>query len=361
MRIEEIWWKRLTNPSNVAEDIAYSVLDGKSAFVLYKNEIAWKDELIQNIVENIEKDSPNMKTTIDVPESHSEPNEYILRKYCGDDEERSKYWPSAENTVAKFLARNPRAVLNRSNVILDMVYSKTPEKWIDFAEEYHSYFDEYDEQHGALVLFIKDGDGHIKEYLKEKECRCEIIDYDANINDFDMLMLCMTILSEQNCSIQQKQYIAETASALAGDNVMIAGKLAEYKGSLPVNTLNIAKKIFRENNIPCDDIETRVKKSLWKAQVKILFPIIEQFRSGFISENPDRLKGCSLKAYKTSNIFELEIGQLYHLCMNNDILTKKELKFLEKVKDARNSIAHLDVVAYNDVISLMDKCTQYME
>jgi len=137
-----------------AEDITYSVLDGKSAFVLYKNEIAWKDELIQNIVENIEKDSPNMKTTIDVPESHSEPNEYILRKYCGDDEERSKYWPSAENTVAKFLARNPRAVLNRSNVILDMVYSKTPEKWIDFAEEYHSYFDEYDEQHGALVLFI---------------------------------------------------------------------------------------------------------------------------------------------------------------------------------------------------------------
>ena len=103
MRIEEIWWKRLTNPSNFAEDITYSVLDGKSAFVLYKNEIAWKDELIQNIVENIEKDSPNMKTTIDVPESHSEPNEYILRKYCGDDEERSKYWPSAEIRLQNFL------------------------------------------------------------------------------------------------------------------------------------------------------------------------------------------------------------------------------------------------------------------
>ena len=351
MRIEEIWWKRLTNPSNFADDITYSVLDGKSAFVLYKDEIAWKDELIQNIVESIEKDSPNMKTTINVPESYREPDEYILQKYCGDDEERSKYWPSAENTVAKFLAHNPKAVLNKSNVILDMSYSKTPEKWIDFVEEYHSYFDEYDEQHGALVLFIKDSEGHIKEYLKEKECRCEVIDYDANINNFDMLMLCMTILSEQNCSIQQKQYIAETA----------AGKLAEYKGSLPVNTLNIAKKIFKENNIPCDDIETRVKKSLWKAQVKILFPIIEQFRSRFISENLDRFKGYSLNAYKTHSIFELEIGQLYHFCMNNNILMKKELKFLEKVKDARNSIAHLDVVPYNDVMSLMDKCTQYME
>lgn len=361
MRIEEIWWKRLTNPSNFADDITYSVLDGKSAFVLYKDEIAWKDELIQNIVESIEKDSPNMKTTINVPESYREPDEYILQKYCGDDEERSKYWPSAENTVAKFLAHNPKAVLNKSNVILDMSYSKTPEKWIDFVEEYHSYFDEYDEQHGALVLFIKDSEGHIKEYLKEKECRCEVIDYDANINNFDMLMLCMTILSEQNCSIQQKQYIAETAAALAGDNVIIAGKLAEYKGSLPVNTLNIAKKIFKENNIPCDDIETRVKKSLWKAQVKILFPIIEQFRSRFISENLDRFKGYSLNAYKTHSIFELEIGQLYHFCMNNNILMKKELKFLEKVKDARNSIAHLDVVPYNDVMSLMDKCTQYME
>ena len=359
MRIEEIWWKRLTNPSNFAENIIYSVLDGKSVYVLYEKEIAWKKELIQNIVEDIEKDSPNMKTTVNVPENYTEPAEYILQKYCSD-EERSKYWPSAENTVAGFLARNSNAVLNKSNVIMDISDSEMPEEWIDFAEEYHSYFDEY-EEHGAFVFFIKDSDGHIKEYLKEKECRCESIDYDATINNFDMLMLCMTILSEQNCSIQQKQYIAETAAALAGDNIVIAGRLAEYKGSLPVNTLNIAKKIFRENNIPCENIEMRVKKSLWKAQVKILFPIIEQFRSRFIAENADRLKGYPLNPYKTHSIFELEIGQLYHLCMSNNILMKKELQFLEKVRDARNSIAHLDVVAYNDVMSLMDKCIKYTE
>ena len=58
MRIEEIWWKRLTNPSNFAENIIYSVLDGKSVYVLYEKEIAWKKELIQNIVEYIEKTVP---------------------------------------------------------------------------------------------------------------------------------------------------------------------------------------------------------------------------------------------------------------------------------------------------------------
>ena len=32
MRIEEIWWKRLTNPSNFAENIIYSV-----SILTYKN------------------------------------------------------------------------------------------------------------------------------------------------------------------------------------------------------------------------------------------------------------------------------------------------------------------------------------
>ena len=178
--------------------------------------------------------------------------------------------------------------------------------------------------------------------------------YDDSIQDFDMLMLCMTILSEQNCSIQQKQYIAETAAALAEDDVETAGRLAEYKGSLPVNTLNITKKIFREHGISCEDIETRVKKALWKAQVKVLFPIIEQFRSRFISENIDILKKYPLNIYKTHSIFELEIGQLYHLCYSNQILSGKELKVLEKVRNARNSLAHLDVVPYNDVSYLME-------
>ncbi len=352
MRLEEIWWKRLTNPLNFAEDIIYSVLDGKTVFVLYEKEMAWKEELIQDIVENIEKDSPNMKTNFRIPEKYAEPSEYIMTKYCSD-EERNHYWPSAENTVAGFLAKSTKAALNKSNVILDLSSCGEPEKWIDFAEEYHSCFDEYDE-HGVFVFFIRDTEKRIREYIKENECQSECMSYDDSIQDFDMLMLCMTILSEQNCSIQQKQYIAETAAALAEDDVETAGRLAEYKGSLPVNTLNITKKIFREHGISCEDIETRVKKALWKAQVKVLFPIIEQFRSRFISENIDILKKYPLNIYKTHSIFELEIGQLYHLCYSNQILSGKELKVLEKVRNARNSLAHLDVVPYNDVSYLME-------
>lgn len=352
MRLEEIWWKRLTNPSNFAEDIISSVLEGKSVFVLYEKNIAWKEELIQDIVENIEKDSPNMKTNFRIPESYAEPSEYIMAKYCSD-EERNHYWPSAENTVAKFLAKSAKAALNKSNVILDISSCREPEKWVDFAEEYNSCFDEYDE-HGTFVFFIKDTEQRVREYIREKGCQSECLSYDESIHDFDTLMLCMTILSEQNCSIQQKQYIAETAAALAEDDVETAGRLAEYKGSLPVNTLNITKKIFREHGISCEDIETRVKKALWKAQVKVLFPIIEQFRSRFISENLDIFKNRSLSIYKTHSVFELEIGQLYHFCYSNHVLTGRELKVLEKVRNARNSLAHLDIVPYSDVSYLME-------
>ena len=55
MRIEEIWWKHLTNPSGFAESIIDSVLDGMSSAVIYKKDIPWKEDFIQNILFEIEQ------------------------------------------------------------------------------------------------------------------------------------------------------------------------------------------------------------------------------------------------------------------------------------------------------------------
>ena len=66
----------------------------------------------------------------------------------------------------------------------------------------------------------------------------------------------------------------------------------------------------------------------------------------------------NLDSYKANNVFELEVGQLYHLCYSQGIF-KKELGFLEKVRNARNSLAHLEFVPNSDVDILMSKCLSY--
>ena len=349
MRIEEIWWKNLTNPSSFTENIICSILDGKSSAVIYKDEIPWKEDFIQNILFEVERESPNMKTNIHRISEYVEPDEYIMQKYCNR-EERSLYWGPRDHSKAKFLSKSSKSTLNKSNVIIDITNADNTDEWIGFAEEYNSYFSE-EEEHGVFLLLMQD-----TEFSGTDNIRC--FDYSRYIHDFDIFMLCMTILSSQNCSIQKKQYISEIAVSLAGDNVVVAGELAEYKGSLPVNVSRIAEKVFKENGLSCDDIAVQIKTALWKAQVKILFPIIEQFRSRFIEMNYDKLRKYKLDSYKANNVFELEVGQLYHLCYTQGIF-KKELNFLEKVRNARNSLAHLEFVPNSDVDILMSKCLSY--
>ena len=351
MRIEEIWWKHLTNPSGFAESIIDSVLDGMSSAVIYKKDIPWKEDFIQNILFEIERESPNMKTDIHRISGYVEPDEYIMHRYCGE-KERSLYWGPRDHSKAKFLSKSSRSTLNKSNVIIDITDADNTDEWIDFVEEYTSYFSD-EEEHGVFLLLMHDTD-----ISGISNIRC--FDYDKYIHDFDVFMLCMTILASQNCSIQKKQYISEIAVSLAKDNVVVAGQLAEYKGSLPVNISRIAEKVFKENGLSCDDIAVQIKTALWEAQVKILFPIIEQFRSKFIEINYDKLRRYKLDAYKANNVFELEIGQLYHLCYGHGIF-KKELNFLEKVRNARNSLAHLEFVPQGDVDILMSKCLSYPE
>lgn len=349
MRIEEIWWKNLTNPSSFTENIICSILDGKSSAVIYKDDIPWKEDFIQNILFEVERESPNMKTNIHRISEYVEPDEYIMQKYCNR-EERSLYWGPRDHSKAKFLSKSSKSTLNKSNVIIDITNADNTDEWIGFAEEYNSYFSE-EEEHGVFLLLMQD-----TEFSGTDNIRC--FDYSRYIHDFDIFMLCMTILSSQNCSIQKKQYISEIAVSLAGDNVVVAGELAEYKGSLPVNVSRIAEKVFKENGLSCDDIAVQIKTALWKAQVKILFPIIEQFRSKFIEMNYDKLRKYKLDSYKANNVFELEVGQLYHLCYTQGIF-KKELNFLEKVRNARNSLAHLEFVPNSDVDILMSKCLSY--
>ena len=349
MRIEEIWWKNLTNPSGFAKKIICSVLEGRSSAVIYENDIPWKEDFIQNILFEVERESPSMKTNIHRISGYVEPDEYIMQKYCNR-EERSLYWGPRDHSKAKILSKSSKSTLKKSNVVIDLTNAENRDEWTGFVEEYTSYFSD-EEEHGVFLLLMKD-----TEFSGTDNIRC--FNYSRYIHDFDVFMLCMTILSSQNCSIQRKKYISEIAVSLAEDNVVVAGELAEYKGSLPINVSRIAEKVFRENGLSCDDIAVKIKNALWEAQVKILFPIIEQFRSRFIETNYDKLRKYKLDSYKASNVFELEVGQLYHLCYSQGIL-KKELGFLEKVRNARNSLAHLEFVPNSDVDILMSKCLSY--
>ncbi len=346
MRTEDIWWKRLSNPVNLIENIADSILENKSVAVICRDGIPWKTSFLDAVMEDISQCSAGMRNSTHDIRENINPGDFLMKKYCSK-QEQSRYVPS--ETKARFLSKSKFSTINKSRVFVFL--DGQANEWVNFIDEYSSYFGE-DDEHGLFVLLTSDGNIKSSEHI-------DCYDYDKMVSQFDTLLLCMTVLSEQNYGILEKQYISETAVSIADGNVMLAGKLAECGINLVIKPYETVDFVLSTDNFPMEMNEQKLKASVWKAQIKVLFPLLEQFRYDFISEHyreiSDSLYGASNEDYKNKNVYDLEIIDLYHICKKRRIVSDTEFKCLGSFREARNILAHWELVPYKSVMDLFGR------
>lgn len=345
MRTEDIWWKRLSNPVNLADSIVDTLIENRSSVIVYRDVIPWKETFYTVIMEGIAQYNSSMRNSFHHIGENTAPEDFFMNKYCSR-EEQGKYWKPS-GTKARFLSECKSSSLNKSHVFIDLAGSAAG--WIRFIDEYSSYFAE-DEEHGLFVVFTSDRNIKGTKYIDRYS-------YNDIISNFDALLLCMTILSERKYSIREKQYISEVAVSIAEEDIVLSGGLAEYGMELAKEPYYTVQSVLNENKIVCNPDSQKIKTSLWQAQVKVLFPVLEQYRCGLVSRYKEEINSFLFHStngtYKTNNPYELEIGELYHLCKNQHILTKAEFDILVKVRDARNALAHWDVIPYEKLTDLL--------
>lgn len=98
-----------------------------------------------------------------------------------------------------------------------------------------------------------------------------------------------------------------------------------------------------------------LRSLIWETQLKAVFPVIEQYRSYFIK----RYSSCIQKALPLSNPNgqditspeDVEIGMLVYLVGNGNITLADSSEYpeLERFRDARNNLAHLNILEPEDV------------
>ena len=276
MRTEDIWWKRLSNPVNLVDSIVDSLIENRSVVVVHRMEIPWEDTFRGAVIDSFSLYNSSMRSKYHLIEKDTDPGVFLMEKYCTI-EEQGRYWkPSGSR--AKFLAESKTTSLNRNHLLLDI--KGTAQEWIDFIDEYSSYFPP-DDEHGLFILFTNDlnikGTKYIDRYY-----------YDEKVSSFDSLLLCMTVLSGQKCNTSIKQYISEIAVSIAGKNVECAGRLAEYGEELAKRPYDIASSVLSNEEKPHDVDELII--ALWQAQIKVMFPILEQFRLQLITKHEKQIE-----------------------------------------------------------------------
>lgn len=345
--IGELWWSRLVNSVRFLDDVKDVLMDGKSVIMNFSDDVPWLDIMTETLEQQLAfmTDSRSFETH-DASKISLPPGRYLFERFCSEAEQK-KYWPNRDKSYERFLATNENTPLNHRIICVTGIHSGNAVAWQKTVNEYLE--NRNSEEKCIFILVVKGVNTHESKFI----CNIKYSDY---ITDYDCLMLCLTMLSTAKCNSIQKQYISEIASNISHNNVEIAGVLATAELALAENPVATAIDVLDGNNIVITNLKERVKTSVWKAQIKLVFPRLEDFRRELIqkyySKLQKRLPITSTIGERVDKASELEIGQLYFICSQTKIVDKNEFDLLKNMRDARNLLAHRDVLTYSQLLEL---------
>ncbi|MCR5718347.1 MAG: hypothetical protein K6F80_04850 [Oscillospiraceae bacterium] len=339
-----LWWRRLVNSVRFLDDIEDALTEERSVLLLFDTDIPWQDIMIETIEGRL-NDRIDSRTfdVFDVSKVES-PGTYLLERYCSK-EERNKYWPTTHGSPENFLAQNRVTPLNKRFVCLRGIQPQKAAEWVSSITEYLENCD-VSKEHGVFLL-IAEGTGTA---VSKQLTAFRHNDY---VTDYDCMMLCLTMVSDLSCSRSEKMYLCEVASNIARNCVELAALLVSEKLALLQDPAAVTERVYRENGIKVTNLQGTVRVAVWEAQIKLVFPKLEDFRAGIIRKYEAKLqKFMPIRSSNNDTIdkaADLEIGQLFYVCKENrasKITDYAEFEMIRKMRDARNTLAHREILSY---------------
>lgn len=278
------------------------------------------------------------------------PGQYLMERYCSKDE-RKKYWSTTHGSPEKFLSQNRVTPLNKRYVCLTGVSPNKVADWISSITEYLENCDS-SQEHGVFVLIAECAGASVSKQLT-------VFKYSDYVSDYDCMMLFLTLVSDLSCSRTEKMYLCEVASNIDHNNVELAALLVSEKIDLLQKPITVAESVYQENGIKVTNLHEVVRMAVWEAQIKLVFPKLENFRAEIIRKYEEKLQRFlpirSSNNDKIERAADLKIGQLFYVCKENrasKITELSEFELLRKIRDARNTLAHWETLSYEQLKDL---------
>lgn len=340
MRTGELWWSRLVNSVRFLDDVKDSLINEKSVVMKFPGSIPWYNEMTEELEQKLSVMTDTRSIVFeDVSAITTQPGEYLFNKYFSE-KERKKYWPN--KSYEQFMAESDNTTLNRRIICITGLKSGNAAAWLKSVSEYLEYRNS--DERCIFILFVEQANVSDSRVMSN-------IKYSDYVTDYDCLMLCLTLLSSKKCSSLRKQYISEIASNIADNNVEIAGMLVQKGISLAEDPFGTASEVLRDNNIKITNLSEIVETAVWKAQIKLVFPNLEDFRRNLVQKYSDSIKKylpiTSSSGERIEKPSDLEIGQLYFIAGKNKFLEKNEYDLLCKMREARNLLAHRESITFH--------------
>lgn len=355
MIMGEMWWKRMVNSVRFLEDVQYFIDSGKSVILNFPYAVPFLDVMADEISMRVSQNDKNfevhdvgepIKLDGETTERIANSGEYILHKFCPKSI-RVRYLPTVHISRERYVASCKDTPLHTLVVCAVGIDPHNAQSWIKSVNEYTENCTT--EEHGIFILVTHDAN------VRSSGC-VECLQFSDYITDYDCMMLCLTMISSLPYSRIQKLYLSEVASNIANNNVENAGLLVSAEADLIREPIETTKKIFEENNIKCTRLEEQVNDGVWEAQIRLVFPRIEDYRSKIVKKYETKIQKylpiTNSINERIDKANDVEIAQLYTLCSSKGIADRSECKLLEKMRKARNDLAHHNPLTFKQIMDL---------
>ena len=348
--MDEIWWGQITKAAHFIQATASLVLDHNSIVISLPERTPWKATLYDNIEGILRQGNPEYKLAFhDCPAE--EPGAFLLEEYCKRDKRNSYRFGMS---YAKFLAESEDIVLNARFVWINNVSGGKLEEWMSFITEYNKSL-----RKNALsaVFILETQDRNIK---AKKAKGLKYLSFDDSIDFYDKYTFCVLASTGIDISPGIRPYVAEVVSSVCKDDIELCALCMRRWNDFvkePFSTLlQVASSETHSDGsaFSADYAPQTVESRIWEAQIKLLFPIAERYRTHFVKKYRSHIeKALPIKTMYGEVIddpLDVELGALSYLAKDKTIpLSAKEDTRLDTFKEIRNYLAHLKTLDYERV------------
>lgn len=345
--MDDIWWGQITKATNFVHATASTVLDHNSIVISLPERTPWKETLYDNIEGILREGDPEYKLDLhDCPEE--EPGEFLLEEYCKRDKRNSYRFGMS---YAKFLAESEDIVLNSRYVWIRSVSGEKLKKWLHFITEYNKNL----RKNASAAVFILETQDESIKGKKPKGLR--YLSFDESIDFYDKYTFCVLASTGVDIRPSIRPYVAEMVSSVCKDDIeLCAICMQEWNDFVkePLKTLlQVTSSEMHSDGTPfsADYDAEIVEARVWEAQIKLLFPIVERYRTRFVKKHRQYIENAlpieTIYGEMIDDPLDVELGALCRLVRDNTIpLSTREDEQLDTFKRVRNNLAHLKTLDF---------------
>jgi len=343
--IENIWWTVVPNSARYINDIATAFAEGKSVVCVLPEKCEWLDTMRSVIMEKILSGVNKTYVVSGSDVGNIAPGEYLAEMLVKKDI-RAKYRTSIG--YEEFLTRieSETALINSYIYLKDMTEEQAS-AWLQFISGYNR---KHTPDAPRCKFIIEVFRSECKKTPLESVFRRE--DYFRN---YDINIMCMLVSSQVNISDYFRDYLIDLTVMCSENDPELASLLileGEKFIKAPEKVLYQTVSENVRSNMENFAVPNELNSKIWKAQNRVFFPLIEQYRLSFIKlhENDFHIDGKITNSVgeEIENILELELNTIKWLYDHFQLtLTKQEVEELKFFKQCRNDLAHLKVLEYS--------------